>query len=233
MVGKKDGFIEQLIQRNINVIPVHCFIHQQALCGKAIKLKQTMKIVTKIINSIRGGHNSLSYRKFKNFLEEVRWLSRGKSLKRLFALRDEVYTFLNETVKKSIDLQEKLKCKDFLASFAFLTDITEKINELNLKLQGKNHNILCDFVSNIDGFRFKLNLWFDQVKENDLAHFPACTILLKDFDSIDFSTFSENIDLLRKEFDKRFSEFKTLRPKLLFTNPFQCDIKSQPYTSFN
>lgn len=62
MVGKKDGFVGKFIQRQIDVIPVHCFIHQQALCGKAIKLEETMKIVTKIINTIRGGHNSLSHR---------------------------------------------------------------------------------------------------------------------------------------------------------------------------
>lgn len=103
MVGKKEGFVGQLIQRNIDAIPIHCIIHQQALCGKALKMDSTMKTVSKIINSIRGGHNSLTHRKFKKFLEEVdaeygdlimytevRWLSRGKSLI-VFSSRGSAY----------------------------------------------------------------------------------------------------------------------------------------------
>ncbi|KAL6421117.1 hypothetical protein ACFW04_014112 [Cataglyphis niger] len=79
----------------------------EALCGKAIKL--CTKIVTKIINAIKGEHKFLNHRKFQSFLEEhnaiykdiplhseVRWLSAGKCLEKFFAIRKEIFLFLQE-----------------------------------------------------------------------------------------------------------------------------------------
>ncbi|XP_072753119.1 SCAN domain-containing protein 3-like [Anoplolepis gracilipes] len=94
MTGSKIGFFGQIKQRNLKFPFIHCIIHQEALCGKAIKLCTAMHIVSKIINAIKDGHKFLNHRKFQFFLEEhnaiytdlplyceVRWLSAGRYLK--------------------------------------------------------------------------------------------------------------------------------------------------------
>lgn len=39
MTGSKTGFAGQIKQRNLNIPIIHCIIHQEALCGKVVKLK--------------------------------------------------------------------------------------------------------------------------------------------------------------------------------------------------
>ena len=82
---------------------------------------------------------------------EVRWLSKGKALKRAFALREEVEQFL-EKDKNSISAH--FKDMDWLTSFAYLVDIFESLNELNLSLQGSNSTIL-DSHGKLRGFKMK------------------------------------------------------------------------------
>jgi hypothetical protein len=76
---------------------LHCIIHQEAPCGKIIKMNQTMKMVINIVNLIRGGNKAQRHRAFITFLEEtdadcdirlhcdIRWLSAGKCLQFFFA----------------------------------------------------------------------------------------------------------------------------------------------------
>lgn len=118
-------------------------------------MSNTMNIAVKIINKIRGGHNSLTHRKFKEFLDnlnadygdlplctEVLWLSRGKSLERLFNLRKDVITFLKTKPNNdTIELITAMENPEFLLDLAFLCDITAILNELNLTLQGKDMKI--------------------------------------------------------------------------------------------
>lgn len=145
MTGTISGFVGFLRQNQITVPTLHCIIHQEALCAKSIKLSTTMATVTKITNLIRGGNRSLTHRKFLTLLEEmdspygdlllhteVRWLSRGKCLVRFFELRHEIATFLREEVTNSAELQNDLEDVEFLRNLAFLTDITQHLNVLNL-----------------------------------------------------------------------------------------------------
>lgn len=91
-----------------------------------------MSTAIAIINKIKGGHNALNHRLFKVFCNEfgsehndlllhndIRWLSAGNSLSRLFEMRIEVAIFLEMHVKKSDELQKKLKDKEFLQNLAF------------------------------------------------------------------------------------------------------------------
>ncbi|XP_067216876.1 protein FAM200A-like [Linepithema humile] len=109
MIGSKNGFFGQLKQQNLKFPVIHCIIHQEALCGKDVKLCTAMQTVTKITNVIKGGKKFLSHRKFQHFLEEhnavytdvplhceVRWLSAGKCLEKFFAIRKEIFLFLQE-----------------------------------------------------------------------------------------------------------------------------------------
>ncbi|PNF28389.1 hypothetical protein B7P43_G16748 [Cryptotermes secundus] len=244
MTGTISGFVGFLRQNQITVPTLHCIIHQEALCAKSIKLSTTMATVTKITNLIRGGNRSLTHRKFLTLLEEmdsaygdlllhteVRWLSRGKCLVRFFELRHEIATFLREEVTNSAELQNDLEDVEFLRNLAFLTDITQHLNVLNLQLQGKKQTI-CQMVGFVDSFRKKLHLFKSALDKNNLLHFPCCRKLSEEEEEeegLEFRDYTEIIEDLSSEFDRRFNDFESFRPDIsLFSNPIHCDIESQP-----
>ena len=66
---------------------------------------------------------------------EVRWLSRGKVLTRLYEPRSKVTIFLIDNIFEAADL---FLNELFLMYFAYLGDIFVKLNKLNSSLQGRN-----------------------------------------------------------------------------------------------
>lgn len=104
LCGEKLGFVGRLKSHLKNIgkpeelQAYHCIIHQEALSAKIINLQHVMDVVTKTINKIKS--KALMHRQFRQLLRdidenyedlvyytEVRWLSRGKMLKRFFDLR--------------------------------------------------------------------------------------------------------------------------------------------------
>ena len=68
----------------------------------------------------------------------IRWLSAGKILKHFFGLRKEILLFFEEQLIDSTGhFQAQLQGTEFLCGLAFLTDMTNRLNMLNLSLQGK------------------------------------------------------------------------------------------------
>ena len=112
-----------------------------------------MTPVVKIINSIRAKAKQL--RTFKVLLEElsaeygdlllhteIRWLSRGRILKRFLALLGEIKEFMQSREEDTSLLDNT----EWLLDLAFLTDVTEKLNNLNCELQGTGKtltNMMC------------------------------------------------------------------------------------------
>ena len=153
MVGKREGLVkliedEALRSGNTILMKYHCIIHQENLCAKSLKIESVMNVVIKTVNFIRS--RGLNHRQFQEFLNdldsefgdvvyysEVRWLSRGKMLKRVFDLKDEIQTFME---LKGHPIPEFLD-DEWLSDFAFLIDITSHLNELNARLQGKGQLI--------------------------------------------------------------------------------------------
>lgn len=175
-----------------------------------------MKVVVKVTNLIRGGNMSLSHRKFRAFLEEIdaaygdlllhseiRWLSAGKCLVRFFGLRRKIPLFLSDEVKSdTTELEKELHNPEFLRELAFLADLTAHLNELNLKLQGKQQSI-SNLYGHVNGFRNKLKLFKLALGNNDLTHFPSCKKLaeeLKDFEGANFSVYASNIENILEDF---------------------------------
>ena len=110
---------------------------------------------------------------------------------------------------------------------AFLTDISNHLNMLNVKLQGKKQ-FISQRVGHIEGFRKKLVLFKASLQKNDASHFPSCCELLGEGTKIDFCAFSTKIGEVTDEFNRRFVDFDLLKTKLeLFSNPMEVDIKSR------
>jgi hypothetical protein len=177
MTGKNIG-LQAMIINEIKLkelsLPLffHCIIHQHALCAKIMSWDFIMKDVVSIINFIRS--NGLNHRQFQNFLVEinadygdvlyyttVRWLSRGRVLERFFMLRQEIYNFLKKKRKDASMLENKT----WISELAFCVDILKYINEINIKLQGKNQ-LISDMWLHIKSFEIKLKLLRSHIEKN-------------------------------------------------------------------
>ncbi|KAI0218229.1 hypothetical protein LSAT2_030076, partial [Lamellibrachia satsuma] len=118
-------------------------------------LNNVLKGVVKVVNYVKS--SALNTRVFRNLCEsvdadhknllfhtEVRWLSRGNVLQRVFDVRVELKEFLmvqGKDVWASLFLDE-----DWLSRLCYLSDIFECLNVLNLSLQSRDSHILvfCD-----------------------------------------------------------------------------------------
>ena len=173
---------------------LHCIIHRQALCGKDLDISCVLKPDVSAVNFIWG--HALNHRQFQAFLEEidsdfcdlpyhtaVRWLSCVKVLFHFYKLRNEIDAFLTEKDRAAPQLSDPT----WLSKLSFLVDITSRMNELNLKLQGKN-NLVCDLYRIIKRFRRKLSLSEAQLEGENFSHFHCfkefCAIIAEDVTSI-------------------------------------------------
>ena len=102
----------------------------------------------------------------------VRWLSRGRMLKRFWSIRKELMTFLegNNNVKAKVFLafvrdEKKMKI------VGFLTDMMSHFNDMNVKLQGETRTIF-DLITAIRAFQKKLEILKYDIQSN-LIHFPS------------------------------------------------------------
>ena len=171
------------------IMRYHCIIHQEVLCPKAIEFEDVMSPVIKYVNFIRS--HALNHRQFKIVLDEfnaeysdiclyteIRWLSRGKVLERVFELRNVIAEFL---LSKGRDYL--LTNPEFVSDAGYLADITSHLNSHNTQLQGKSKNILY-MIASVDAFTNKLTLLKRQLAREDIAHFPLLKSLGKDCRSV-------------------------------------------------
>lgn len=116
------------------------------------------------------------------FHNEVRWLSKGNMLARLFSLKEEVAMFLTE---KKIDNLLKCICDyKFEIYLAYLVDIFEHLNKLNLQLQDSGNNKLEGsanifiFEDKLRAFMSKIDLWISKVEMNNYSVFQTLKSLI-------------------------------------------------------
>ena len=84
---------------------------------------------------------------------------------------------------------------DFLEGLAYLIDMTKHLNELNLKLQGKDHTI-AELVGHVNNFRSKSRLFKVGLGSGNLTYFATCRKLVNDFKLLkppNFSRFSQDV----------------------------------------
>ncbi|KAK9744009.1 hypothetical protein QE152_g8127 [Popillia japonica] len=110
MTGCRSGCIELAKKKNPIIIGTHCIIHRQALAGQSLpeSLNTALNLTVKVANHVKS--NSLNTKFFRVlcqelnsnqetllFHTEVRRLSKGDMLARLFNLKSEVEIFLMST----------------------------------------------------------------------------------------------------------------------------------------
>ncbi|XP_064221842.1 protein FAM200B isoform X2 [Aotus nancymaae] len=176
ITGKHSRVIKELLEvTNNGTVWNHCFIHREGLASREIpqNLMEVLKNAVKVVNFIKG--SSLNSRLLEKFCSEigsnhthllyhtkVRWLSQGKILSRVYELRNEIHFCL---IEKKSHLANIFEDDIWVTKLAYLTDIFSILNELSLKLQGKNSDVF-QHVERIQGFRKTLLLWQARLKSN-------------------------------------------------------------------
>uniref|UniRef100_K7F2N2 HAT C-terminal dimerisation domain-containing protein n=1 Tax=Pelodiscus sinensis TaxID=13735 RepID=K7F2N2_PELSI len=158
------------------------------------------------------------------FYTSIRWVSAaGNVFNTVFQLRKELDLFLQAQAKE--EFQNVLTQSNL--ELAYLVDIFEILNKLNLHLQKKGEN-LFSHQSIIKAFLDELELWIVRVKDNNLVQFPYVDAMLGEKEAIR-THILDNLWKLQDKFQRYFLEVDRTRDGLSFIgNPFTTDVNSVP-----
>ncbi|VVC24878.1 Ribonuclease H-like domain [Cinara cedri] len=216
MTGKHVGLIKLVKDIVPSLKWTHCIIHREALASKQMPkiLTDVLAQIVKIINYIKS--NALNSRLFKilcsemgSFHEslllhtEVRWLSRGKCLQRVYELRHEIILFLNSKNSIYKDLFEDSK---WIIILAYLADIFNLLNELNLSMQGNFFNIF-DQTKKIESFKKKLRIIKARVYSGNIDNLTNVSVFLEEDSSIKFEDIFELVNEHLTNLEKLFNQY--------------------------
>uniref|UniRef100_A0A3B5BED6 DUF4371 domain-containing protein n=1 Tax=Stegastes partitus TaxID=144197 RepID=A0A3B5BED6_9TELE len=150
-------------------VTLHCIVHQALLCAKLNRhFKSVMDDVMATVNFIHAT-SSLQHRVFRQLL----CLSKGKSLERFCALKEEITVFLHDSKQKKAEAHlNRIMDTDFMADVCFLSDLFTHLNRLNLGLQGKEKTII-DLEEQTHAFPAKLELFAADLSSGRMLHFPT------------------------------------------------------------
>jgi hypothetical protein len=226
MVGSIKGFITLAKQININIIHTHCFLHREALISKTLpqELKSVLDQTITMVNYIKS--RPLKSRLFKQLCNamdakheslllhtEVRWLSRGKVLMRVFELKEELLEFY--ITEGNMTFCELLKNEKWCAMLAYLADIFNYINSVNTNMQGREENILTS-TDKLLAFQKKIFMWKRKATENNFEMFPLIPI---NATTTLAPVISEHLISLEEKINKYFPEIQIVNYDWI-RNPF-------------
>ena len=121
----------------------------------------------------------------------------------MWELKEEINSFL-ELMGKSDEFPE-LSDSDWLCDFVFAVDIFLHVNELNVKLQGKDQ-FVHEMYTNVRAFKSKLILFSRQISNKSFFHFP--TLATQKEPTRHAKKYSKSLDILHEEFCRWFSDFE-------------------------
>ena len=231
MLGSKSGFASRVKAISPSVTLTHCMIHRQALASRTLPsdLQAILDNAIKIVNYIKS--MPVNSRLFKElckdldsehqvllFYTKVRWLSKGNVLNRVFELRHELKMFLDMQEKESIFFSDPL----WEPRLAYLADIFDQLNKLNLKLQGKNTTVI-HFVDALRAFMAKIKNWIRKLNLGNFAMFEKfCEVVEGEEGEIDSCLQDEiirHLQNLDQEFSRYFPDLKEIDLSLV-RDPF-------------
>ncbi|KAF2345251.1 protein of unknown function DUF4371 [Trinorchestia longiramus] len=150
-LGRKSGFGAVVKADAPLIIVTYRILHRHALATKTLppKLAEVLKIVD-CVNYMQS--SALRHRIFSELCKEmgsefevllyhsnIRWLSRRQVLNRVFAVRVELFLFLQEHQQCHANC---FKNSEFILILVHLADIFAALNHLNHKMQGGGSNII-------------------------------------------------------------------------------------------
>ena len=181
MIGCKSGLRGLIKSVSPHIAFTHCMLHKHALVSKMLpsSLADVLKIVVETVNFVRS--RALNHRifmqlckemdsKFKVLLYhiEVRRLSRGKVVNRVFGLRAKLLEFLKNHIHRHSKYFED---SSFILNLAFLADIFGALNQLSCQLHVGGKNVI-EAEQKMSSFQRKLKLWRQRLKNSNFANFP-------------------------------------------------------------
>ncbi|XP_032254826.1 SCAN domain-containing protein 3 isoform X2 [Phoca vitulina] len=181
MTGMHSEVVTQIKELAPECRITHCFIHRESLAMKKVsaELNSVLTDTVKIVNYVKS--NLLNSRLFSLLCDnmeadhkqlllhaEIRWLSRGKVLSRMFEIRNELLVFLQS--KKPV-WSQLFRDVNWTARLAYLSDIFSIFNDLNVSMQGKNATCFS-MADKIEGQKQKLEAWKNRVSTDcyDMFH---------------------------------------------------------------
>ncbi|KRZ61862.1 Zinc finger BED domain-containing protein 5 [Trichinella nativa] len=242
MLGSRSGFVKMVKSKNPSIFAMHCVIYRQALVAKTLPddLRDDLNFAVEVVNYVKS--SALNARLFAALCEslnadhmallyhtEVRWLSIGNILGLIYELREAVAEFLEQRGRRT--MCRAFKSEYFQLSLAYLADIFEALNSLNLKLQGANANIMAHYDI-VQSFIAKISLWLKQVERGNLTWISTLNELFSD-KCISEDLKSKIKEHLRSLQDELFHYFPDVEPENLIyklvKNPFLVNVEDLPH----
>lgn len=232
MSGIYSGLRGHVMKVAPNISWSHCCIHRQSLASKNLPgyLKVVLEEAIKVVNFIKSRplnsrcfqalcHEMESIHSTLIFHTEVRWLSRGKVLSRLFELRQEIQIFFENHPFK---FASKLHDEKWLQALAYLADIFLQINKLNLTLQN-NTTTIFSASDKIESMMKKIDFWKSCIENGQPEVFENLFSYLSENNLRITSQLNqqivEHLSALKSEFRKYFP--KPDRANYWISNPFE------------
>ena len=143
MLGFQSGFTKKVKELAPEAKGTHSFIHRYAFASKTLPtaFKNILDLVVKIVKFIKA--DSLNTHQFKELCKDmnamheillfhtaVRWISKDNVLNRVFEMKNEIKLFLE--FKNKEEFLSHFNDNNWIISHAYLADIFEKLNILNL-----------------------------------------------------------------------------------------------------
>ena len=231
MVGRQRGFISYMKRAVPELFAIHCVVHREHLVAKhlSVRLHDSLNIVITVVNKIKS--SALNDRIFRQlcheneteferllFHTEVRWLSKANCLSRFYSLFDTIVEFLEKANPQLIKDVQKAKF-----DVAYLSDIYDKFNAMNLQLQGsvvtliKCKTVICSFIGKLT--LFKLN-----IGRREFYQFSRLAELAVSDD--DLLAYCDHLDELKMEMTKRFTDLLELEIPDWIIDPFCVHVET-------
>ena len=122
-----------------------------------------------------------SYHENLLFCTNVCWLSKGKEVRRVYELREEIRLFLQTQNKKSLLSVWSVDRNEF--RLTYFVDIFKQLNTLNLEFQGKRCFII-DFVEKIKSFINKMENWKRKIGMGNFARLETVSEIVYKSDTL-------------------------------------------------
>ena len=229
LVGHHRGFLSYLKKAVPKVLTVHCVIHRQHLMAKNLseKLHESLSTVITAVNKIKA--NVLNSQLFHQLCiendedfqclllhTEVRWLSKGNSLKRFYTLFNSVLDVFQESNPELYDQLISSK-----TDIAYLTEMFSKFNEVNLQLQG-DETSLIKAKSALSAFFSKLQLYCRNLGRREFRQFPCLSDLEKKMGvkDDDITVYCAHLAELHRDMSIRFNDLFSLEIPGWVIDPF-------------